>query len=422
MQLNLALTKNTLYLFSARAVNTITLLAIVMIVSRKFGPEIFGEFSFLQAVVMTSIIAAGFGLDLLMVREVSRDHEKGNEYLVSVIAFKIAASVIIIAVICAGFAFSGISTKLYWLLSIYSIVILLNSVSVTFWHYADAFQRFDIHAFLWALSNVLKLILVIGFVFLGTGLISIILALIIAEMLSLLMSGVVVKRGFNLVFPKFSFKLAIPLAKIAWPMAVISFLGVLHYRVGVILLKILSDEMELGLFAAAIKLIEFITIIPGTICMVVYPGLSSGFVNNLAEFKSDLKNSLISFAFLGLICGILLYAFSGLIIQYLYGVEFNASIKALEVISFSVVAVFLNVVLSYALMASNMELKASVVLFAAIVFNFAINIYLIPRYGYIGASYSILMAEAFRMILLFVILLAAPGSIFNKATILETHE
>ena len=81
--------KNSAYLFAARFINSLAILGLILLISRRLGPDIFGGYSFLTALIMTGIVVANFGLDTLLVREVSRDHSVGPKYLSSVLGFKL---------------------------------------------------------------------------------------------------------------------------------------------------------------------------------------------------------------------------------------------------------------------------------------------------------------------------------------------
>ena len=158
------LVKNSAYLFAARFINSVSILALILIISRRLGPDIFGGYSFLNAVIMTGVVVANFGLDTLMVREVSRDTLQGNRFLSSVLGFKVISSLVVMAALWALFKLLLDDQDMVRLLAVFSIVICLNSLSQSFWYYGDAFQKFQFHAVLWALCNVIKVPIVWFFI------------------------------------------------------------------------------------------------------------------------------------------------------------------------------------------------------------------------------------------------------------------
>jgi O-antigen/teichoic acid export membrane protein len=104
-------------------------MGIILIVSRKLGPDVFGGYAFLNAVIMTGVVIANFGLDTLMVREVSRDSSQGNRFLSTVLGFKVISSLLVMAGIYALFKLFLDNEAMIRLLAVFLIVICLNSLS-----------------------------------------------------------------------------------------------------------------------------------------------------------------------------------------------------------------------------------------------------------------------------------------------------
>ena len=139
--LEMQLIKNSAYLFATRFINSLAILGLVLVISRRLGPDIFGGYSFLNAVIMTGIVTANFGLDTLMVREVSRDHLLGNQFLSSVLGFKIISSLVVMAGVYTLFRFFLHDQAMIRLLALFSIVLCLNSLAQSRrvkYHYSPA--------------------------------------------------------------------------------------------------------------------------------------------------------------------------------------------------------------------------------------------------------------------------------------------
>jgi len=76
-------------------------LAFFIVLARKVGEEGFGVFSFALALTGALLIAAGFGTDDLLAREVSRDRNRAGRYLGDAVGLKIVTSVGLLAVALA---------------------------------------------------------------------------------------------------------------------------------------------------------------------------------------------------------------------------------------------------------------------------------------------------------------------------------
>jgi O-antigen/teichoic acid export membrane protein len=168
------------------------------------------------------------------------------------------------------------------LLAVFSVAICLNSLSQSFWYYGDAFQKFQFHAALWASSNVIKVPVVWFFISLKQDLTMVIYALIIAEVISLIISGCWIWLRFRLTLSNLSFKSMPPLFKKVWPLAVVFILSAIYFRIDMMMLEVMKGEKAVGIYSAAYKLVEFLSIIPGTVTVAALPGLSTDFSANWA--------------------------------------------------------------------------------------------------------------------------------------------
>ena len=146
---------------------------------------------------MTGIVIANFGLDTLMVRDVSRDNTMGKKYLTSILAFKLVSSMLVVSGLYVFFKLFIHDQSTINLLAIFSITICLNALSQTFWNYGDAFQKFQLHAGLWAFSNLVKLPIVWIFISFYENFYMIIYALVLTEIISLVFSGLWIRYYFG---------------------------------------------------------------------------------------------------------------------------------------------------------------------------------------------------------------------------------
>lgn len=405
------LTKNASYLFTARIINAMSIMAITLIISRLLGPFVFGGYSFLNAVIMTSIVIANFGLDTLMVREVSRYPSLGSKYLSSVLGIKLIISMIVMAGLYGLFSLLLPDNILVGLLALFSTVILFNSLSQSFWHFGDAFQHFQPHATLWAFSNIVKIPFLLIFISFSKSLSAVIYSLVIAEFVSFSLSVTWIYKSYGIILKDFSLKFISRLSIKVLPMAAIFIVSALFFRIDQIMLGIMKDEGDVGIYSAAYKLIEFLSVIPGTVCIVALPGLSACYSTNIDKFKSNSFRTLFILGAAGLFIGLFLFFFSKPLILILYGSMFVKSINCLRVLSCAVIFIFINAYLSYIIIAMDKEKILALISSLATCLNILLNYYLISRYSYMGASFATLISE----ISLFIFCLYY----FNKLNLLQ---
>jgi O-antigen/teichoic acid export membrane protein len=123
------------------------------------GPAFFGVFSFLATVVVSASCFSNLGLDIWMVREITKTPEKAKHYLSSILSLKAVTSLVTIALVFMIFQMTDLSEATLQLLRIKSISIFFNTISETLWHYGDCFKEFVYYSFLWGVSNIIKSLL-----------------------------------------------------------------------------------------------------------------------------------------------------------------------------------------------------------------------------------------------------------------------
>ena len=180
--------KNTLYIFAGRISNALFLFLLTLVVSRQLGPVLFGVFSFLTTVMVTANCFSNLGLDIWMVREVTKDPPKAKVYLSNILGLKIGASLATIFLVFLIFQTTDLPHTTLHLLGVLSVSLLFNSISQTLWHYGNCFNQFIYHSSLWASSNKIKSIFGIALVLLYGKLEPLVWGILVAEGVVLILS------------------------------------------------------------------------------------------------------------------------------------------------------------------------------------------------------------------------------------------
>ena len=380
-------------------VNVIAQLGIVVLISRRLGPDAFGEFAFMNAVVMTGTVAAIFGLDTFMVREVSRDAARGNRLLWTILRFKTVSSVVVIGVVFILFRFVLDTRSISNLLTLFSVAICLNARAQSFWFYGDAFNRFKIHAFLWAGSNLVRLGFIWLLFFYDTNLRMVIYAIILAETVGLMISFATVKTIFKVRSVHVPVQDLLELLIKCYPMALIFILSVLYFRMDLIMLKLIYTAGEAGYFAATLRIVEFVAIIPGTIYMAAFPVLSKNYVHDRKAFYASVRKSILMLGPFAILISLITLFLAPGIIDILYGDAFAEAANSLRIMSGVIFLLFFSGYFAYFHMSTGNEKYVAAILFVAALFKATCNYVLIPQYGADGAAFTAMLSETLIVIL-----------------------
>ena len=168
------------------------------------------------------------------------------------------------------------------------------------------------------------------------------------------------------------------------------------------MLGILKDEKEVGLYSAAFKLIVFITIMGSVMSRSVYPIISKLFKSSIKELKIFLENYskfifiiAIPIAFGGIIL-------SSKIIRFVYGDNFDESVLAFQILVIFAATIYISTIYAHSLQICNKQKTHLLGMGLGALINVALNLFLIPYYGLIGAAISTVATEIFILIFMYI--------------------
>lgn len=385
--------KNTIYIFSGRIFNAVFLFLLTLVVSRQLGPALFGVFSFLTAVVIAASCFASLGLDTWMVREITKDPERGRHCLSNILGLKVATSLLMIGLIYLIFQSTGLPETTRHLLWVITVSILFNSLSQTLWHYGNCFKQFVYHSVLWASSNVIKSTLGITLVFLYQQLKPLVWGVVVAEAVTLVISFFVVRKRFGRFAPEFNLAVWKDFLGRSGPIAFGMIFGVLYFRLDIVMLQMMTEEKIVGWYSAAFRLFEATLILPHSFMLVLFPTLVEEYHAGKLRFKKNFQKAVGIFSIFGGGIAAGFWFFSDGIITLIYGEKFLPSISVLNILSAAVFLFFMNFLLSNALITSGRDRINAWNLVAATLLNILLNLALIPKYGAEGAAWATVFCE-----------------------------
>jgi O-antigen/teichoic acid export membrane protein len=192
-------------------------------------------------------------------------------------------------------------------------------------------------------------------------------------------------RGITWRFSKENFKI---MYNFSWPIVIISLFGLLFSLDTVMLGQMKS--------AAAQRLISFSSIVPGFIAASLFPILS--------KYESDTER--LGYIFEKVIMVILAIGipvtiggifFSKEIILLVLGTTYIAVVPVLSVLMVSILASFPNIILTNVIFSKNLQKIFITATAFGVLVNILLNLWLIPKYGAVGAALSTTIAELIIM-------------------------
>ncbi|MDD4939895.1 MAG: oligosaccharide flippase family protein, partial [Candidatus Omnitrophica bacterium] len=199
----------------------------------------------------------------------------------------------------------------------------------------------------------------------------------------------------------------------SWPFALTAFSSLIYIRIDQVMLYKLTDVRQLGYYAAAVRIADLPAIVPAALMTAMFPVLSQVVSKNeLFERYMNIAFRCLAIVIFGLAAFITLG--SPTIITLPFGKEYLASAPVLSLLIWSGVGTFFSMAIYIALTAKGLQriIPLSTVLGAML--NIFLNIFLIPKWGIMGASLATVISYNFSGYI-FLLFLPVSRSLAMKA-------
>jgi PST family polysaccharide transporter len=208
-------------------------------------------------------------------------------------------------------------------------------------------------------------------------------------------AAVIALRGyFKKIFSRFDPARVMPILKAAWPFAISGALGLLFTNTDILIISWMRSAADVGIYSAAIRIIQMFYLIPGIIQFATLPLISRLAKNDNERFRSALKRTLgiIFLASIPLSLGGMVLGTQ--IMSFIFGAPYAAGGVAFKILAATLLFDFPAAIIINALFAY--EHQKSLVVSSAIggVVNVGLDVLLIPFFGITGSAVATLIAQA----------------------------
>lgn len=217
----------------------------------------------------------------------------------------------------------------------------------------------------------------------------------VGRLLGTAVTAVVYTRRVGRIGIRFDRRQSGELLAAGTPIALRGALSSVNLRADTLILGGMRPSREVGWYGAVYKLLSAALAVPSVVLGSVSPHFSANFAADRLDvvrrlFRRAVKYLLVAGLFLGAVLGVL----SEPVVRLVYGSEYAPAAVALRILSVTVVFAYFRQS-AVELMDTCDERRASVRIFAvAVTVNVALNLALIPQWGYVGAAVATLVSEA----------------------------
>jgi O-antigen/teichoic acid export membrane protein len=382
--------KNTSWLFFERIFKIGISFFIIILLARYLGPENYGLLFYSQSFVGIFAAFATLGIDVILVREVTKNKENSNNLLGTAFFLKLFTSLVAICIIFVINIFIE-DKEAALLTNIIAFILIFQSINTvdTFFQ-ANVISKYTVlvNMVAFVFSSALKLILI----YFEVDLTYFAYALVFdAIFIALGYIYIYIKQKQSFLQWRFDKIIAIYFFKNGWPLMLVALAAFIYTRIDQVMLKHMVGNEAVGNYAAAIKVSELFYFIPLLIAQSVFPRMVEMKEKSEKEYFALLENihKLVIWSAIPIALG--LFIFSDLIVAILYGSQYTQASSVLSILAFAIIFNAIGIIITKVLYIEHYERKYLYRSILGVFVNIGLNFYLIPLYGSQGAAISTLI-------------------------------
>ncbi len=372
-----------------------------IVLSRTFGQDGIGQYSFAMALTCFFSVFAEFGLYNLSVKEISRHTGSPGpgEYYGGIFSLRLILSVVVLGLLLLMITFLSFSreTKLIILLiGVYQIVYTLVDGFV-----AVLVAREDMHL-AGLLEFLLKMFIALGgsaVIMAGGGLVTALATFPSVTFVFLLVVYGIVYKKYGRVRLVMSWSYLIHTLRKAVPYAITEIMLRISTRIDVVFLGFILGAAAAGVYNAAYRLVFFLIMISYFIGLALFPLASRLYANSRKELEMLYHKSLCLIVLVGLPAASGVWLVAPDIINLIFGEDFAESALVLRYLAWLVFLAFIKSIMEVFLTSCDRQTERARSQWRATMVNVFGNVLLIPTIGIMGAAIATLISETLLVIL-----------------------
>ena len=389
----------------SRAVTFVT----IAYTARVLGREAFGLLNFGQSLAAYASILVGPGLLVWGTRAIARRSQMAADYLlvINLVQLALAAISYLCLVGVAHLFFQPAEQRM----AIFAGVGLFAIAASVDWA-GQGLERFRQVGAAQVTGSLAALLLTVLFVRSAADVYRVPLTLAAGQIAgaATLLGLLIGQRALPRLRREFG---AVPaMLRAALPLgATVAMVTVLHYA-NSLYLEFFRGAGELGIFAAAYRLVEVLTFVPGIVSSVFLPRLARGFAEDRPAALIDLRRYIRLVMSLGFLPAVFFAVEPGPLVSLVYGPDFAASAPVVAVFAVAVLFNFAAVAYINALLGMGRDRGYVTSISAALVVSVVGGLLTVPRYGLWGATTTVAVLDLVTWLAALPFCLRAAGSLF----------
>jgi O-antigen/teichoic acid export membrane protein len=363
------------------------------ILARYLNPDTFGQYAYIVALIAIFKLMPGMGVSVILAREIARDKEKAPFLFASALVLQSVLSIITFVIIGIIFYFIAPSKEVFYAAIICATAMIIENWKMLFSSIYQAFEKMAFDTIQTFITETLYLISLVVITRMDLGFLAIFWTLLLAESGGAVFGSIVIIKRF--IWPQFErvSSLCRFLFKEAFPIGIKGILRKLNFRIDTLILAALKSNVEVGIFHGSYKIVQNLTFITDAAAQAMFPVFSRYGVSSKTSLDLAYQKSLKFVLLIAIPIAIFLSYYSKPVITLVLGHKYIESANVLQILGWALALMFITNLMEKMLIAGNKQYLTTITIFISLGVNILLDLLLIPKMSYIGASIATLFSE-----------------------------
>ncbi len=384
--------KNSFWLTVSEVGSRLIKLAVFVYAARALGVTEWGVFSYGLALVGTFSILSDIGMNVILLREVSKRSDAMRRYIATGFFIKAALS-LISSLLVLGMLLFIKDHSIRVLIPFISVLLFIDSLREFGYALNRAFEKMEIEAGVKIFSTVLLAGFSAYTLLVHPTAQSLLIAYILSGAIGLVVLYITIRKHFSNIFRSFDRSLIRTILIEAWPIGIIAVFGTILSSIDTIFLGWLKTTTEVGYYAASQKPLQILLLIPTLIATALLPFFSRSAGTNDGAFAGVLGRVLSIALFIIIPLTVLSILCAKPIILILFGPQYYPAISLFQITALSTIASVPSIFISNALLAHGKQKLILLFIGIGALSNVLLSLLLIPLYGMYGAAIAFTVSQ-----------------------------
>lgn len=401
--------KNTLVQVLGRIGGTILGIMTLAVMTRYLDANGYGAFTTITTFLQFFGIIVDFGLSMTALAMLSEPNADKGRVTSNILTLRVISAAVFFALapaIVLFFPYSGavkagvaVGALSFFLISLNQILVavLQQEMRAGRAAVAEVLGRAGLFAGAWAV------------VWLDRGLLWMIAALALGNAVNVVWNWILVRK---LVPLRWSADLVVwkDIVRRSWPIGAAIVFNLVYLKGDVIILSLVRGQEEVGLYGAAYKIIDVLTVVPMMFMALVLPLLVKARSSNDGEgWKRVLQKSFDFMAILALPLAFGAWVTGADLMRWIAGEGFESSGDMLKILMLAVAAVFFGSMFGHAVVAAGKQKQMIWGYASDAVLSIAAYLIFIPARGAVAAAWVTVFSEAYIAVATFLMVWRTTG-------------